>query len=340
MVPDVENLKRLRELKLRLPPADWEEFSRMNLDEKLIKGLENYDYGLSTEEEFHYIAHLLGRTARVEAIDQAAGDSKGPISPDFFVVFTKYRNVSESEEDKTFPCYVEVKRAWNLRWKISRRDLDRRARFALRNGYPLLFAIKFVMNASAFWTLFTTDYIRQRGLRLGLTDHRNSWFDFLTGDFQLHLPACEVEFTYEQGRSGVVEHPQRGGLTRLRVRVDGRTIETPTSPYWRWVFFAFSPARRSERKRGRETIVTKNYESQINSAHFVLDTLISVLQNLDSATQRSRFRVDFLRGEVSTPGELEIVGAIAYEMMREGLIQVFRWAGPAEISRADGVEQG
>src|SRR5712692_3464053 len=292
---DLSKLKELRALRRQLSPADWERMAK-GIDVEVLRRLEHYDYGLTTQEEFAYILRLLLHASKIEPIDKAGWTDESSVPSDYQVLIHKRpRRHSESDRN-TIRCLVEVKRGWQFKWRISRRDYDRRLRFAETKRLQLIFAVKFAGNASSFWGMFPAAYVLRRNLRLGVGDIMANVFDILTGNFQIHLPKSTIEYLYQKGTSGAVVHPRYGALRELYVRTKSNVPRTTGEPYWRWLLFAFSPSSGAETTSGTRTMVTKTYESQIVSAHHAIDALTCVVCGLNTDKERHSFRVDWLAG--------------------------------------------
>lgn len=323
---DIENLKRLRELRRKLSNQAWERLQSNLLDPQMTKEFRNYDYGLTNEEEFRFILRLLKHVAKVETINQAGRRPGQPIAPDYLVVFKKRPDVADSDRSATITAFVEVKRAWasTFRWHISKKDFELRRKYATQRGGRLFFAVKFVSHGWGLWTMFTSEYIESRGLRINLSDLRNSIFDFLSSNLQLHLPACEIEMVYDSERTGPVLHLDKGGLVELRIRMDGKIIETETSSLWRWLLFAFSPSNELESTSGSRTVVTKSYLSQIVPLYHAVDALMCALHQLDDDVERVNFRLNWLEGKSKSLVSVEAVFGLALVMREAGVLQPFR----------------
>ena len=320
---DLSKLKELRDRYRRLPSPEWERVSK-SLDSRTLARLRNYDYGLTTEEEFHYIVKLLQHTSKIQPIEQARRDDDSSIPSDYFVVFHKEPPKDPEGGRDSISCLIEVKRAWQFKWRISRRDFDRRVRYARTRGLQLFFALKFCAENSSFWTMLSASYVSSRNLKVDPGAIMASVFDVLTGNFQIHLPSAVVEEIYEKRASGLVLHPEYGALTGLRVRVGNKVVETSTSVDWRLLLFAFSPALRARRVEGGQTIARKSYESQMISAHHAVDSLMCVVHNLESDADRHSFRIRWLSGKAQSPVTIEHIWALARDMETAGVVQPFR----------------
>src|SRR5205807_8230321 len=129
-----------------------------------------YDYGLTNEEEFRFILRLLKHVSKVEPINQAGRRPGQPIAPDYHVVFKKRPDIAAHDRSATITAFVEVKRAWasTFRWHTSKKDFELRKKYATQHRGRLFFAIKFVSVGWGIWTMFSSEYIESRGLRIEL----------------------------------------------------------------------------------------------------------------------------------------------------------------------------
>jgi len=166
---DLSKLKAFRGVK---PYIEGEQYEKLlsKLTSQEVTKLRQLEFGLEAEDEFLLLSMLMGRCISIQKVEETRYKTTGDSIPcDFIATYRKEASAPIEDHEGSITMLVEVKRCQKETWSISKRDFDRRQRFAVLNHLPLFYAVKFEVPGLSAWSLFPSAFIKACNHKLHFT---------------------------------------------------------------------------------------------------------------------------------------------------------------------------
>lgn len=159
-VSNVELAKRIKELKGLMNEDDFKSILNKIVPIEKIPEVERIISGLTQEDEFVLLCKMLNCCSSITPLNQTPIIDGDELTPDFQAtihVGSFLSNVS-SLESPPLNCMIEVKSTEKIRFKCSRKDIDKRRNYAKRYNLHLIYAIRFtIIKRNPIWIMVTAD---------------------------------------------------------------------------------------------------------------------------------------------------------------------------------------
>lgn len=229
-ISDVELAKRVKEIKGVASKEDFEMILNHLVPAENRDNINRIISGLSQEDEFALLCKMLECCSSITPLNQTPITNTDEITPDFQATFhpgSFLSRVSRAEASP-FNCMIEVKSTDKLKFKCSRKDIDRRRRYAARFNLPLLYAIRFTsVTDHAFWVMVSADDLFDKN-RLDTSAYVDSIGQLLFDNYSI-LTNNTYTFVrrYSTHKTGIGEsHEKLGNLQSVElISQDGKSYK-------------------------------------------------------------------------------------------------------------------
>lgn len=205
MSSDIERLKAFHQVESFL-----DEETKLLLKKKLNlenSNLENRLPGLKVEDEFALILHFFNNCKHIVSIDETTSVLTDDSYQSDFIIHFKNDN----------KIMVEVKSSKDNKFKISKKNLEKRRAFSNDLGYELYFALRL----NGYWMLFHNDYLIENNYRIESHKDMNNSILLTMLDATIYMipKGVKVESIYsleENGGLGI-RHGEYGELISIKL---------------------------------------------------------------------------------------------------------------------------
>lgn len=162
--------------------------------------------GTEQEDEFSVFCKLMETCESLNKIDQTPLIKSDMIAPDFIATFSPRSSLKKlpNEACIKYRCFIEVKLCYERKFRISKKDLQKRRAYAENYGLPLLFAIKFMpFKKSGFWLAIDAKELEKKGRKASIEDIIDSHTPILFDDYTvLTSPGLHIINYYKKQKAG------------------------------------------------------------------------------------------------------------------------------------------
>lgn len=169
---DVELAKRIKDLKGITSKDGFESILKQLVPVEKIPEIERIISGLTQEDEFALLCKMLNCCSSITPLNQTPIVSELELTPDFQATLHvgSFFSGMSSRQAPPFNCMIEVKSTEKMKFKCSRKDIDKRRKFSQRFNLPLMYAIRFTLvKENPLWIIIPADDLYNKN-RVSIND--------------------------------------------------------------------------------------------------------------------------------------------------------------------------
>lgn len=167
--------------------------------------------GKEKEMEFYIIMKALRIVKNIWFIDEEESQKTGEKTPDYEIEFTD-----------GYKVMLEVKHTSKNKYKISKKNLDERIKYAQSKELDLRFAI----SIKGRWYLLPSSYLKEKNGKVSNEDYVKSWLDkeFATCSYMFTRPFKIVSVYSKNKKRLGIQFPPYGELISYKLYYDNKLI--------------------------------------------------------------------------------------------------------------------
>jgi hypothetical protein len=322
---DLSKLKAFRGVKPYIEGQQYEELLSKLTSREATK-LKQLEFGLEAEDEFLLLSLLTGKCSSIQKVEETKFKTTGDSIPcDFIATYRKEIGTPIEDHENSTTMLVEVKRRRDEIWSISKRDFDRRERFAMLNHLPLFYAVKFEVPGLSAWSMFPSGFVKACNYKLHFTQCWNSVFDLVLGGYNMYVRNAVVSQSFSKSveREPILRNHEYGFLSELTVSFDANEFtfhgQDPVT-----LFFSCIQVDRLERStEGSRVVVNEHVPDQLVASYHLLLRIARLQENRGMGTSPTLLLSELKNG-MFLPDH-KMVNYISNRLEECGLIVSFIW---------------